>query len=79
MIRWAGYVAGMREKRTTYRLLVRKPEGRRPLDKPRHGWLDNIKMDLVPIEWGRVDWTGLAQDGHWWRALVNAIMNLRVP
>jgi hypothetical protein len=62
-----------------YRLLVGKPEGRRPLGRPRRRWVDNIKMDLVEIGWSGVGWIGLAQDRDKWRALVNAVMNLRVP
>jgi hypothetical protein len=62
-----------------YRLLVGKPEGKRPLGRPRRRWMDNIKMDLSEIEWGGVDWIGLAQDRCRWRALVNSVMNLRVP
>jgi hypothetical protein len=69
----------MREKRNACRLLVRKPEGKRPLGRPRHGWVNNIKMDLLEIGWGSVDWIDLAQDRDKWRALVNAVMNLRVP
>jgi hypothetical protein len=69
----------MGEKRNAYRLLVGKPEGRRPLGKPRHRWLDNIRMDLVEVGWGDVDWIGLAQDRGRWRALVNSVLNLRVP
>jgi hypothetical protein len=69
----------MGEKRNTHRLLVGKPEGKRPLGRPRHTWVYNIKMDLVEIGWGVVDWIGLAQDRYTWRALVNAVMNLRVP
>jgi hypothetical protein len=64
--------------RNAYRLLVGKPEGKRPLGGPRHKWVDNIKMDLVAMGWGGVDWIGLAQDRDKWRALVNAVMNLRV-
>jgi hypothetical protein len=67
------------EKRNVYRLLVGKPEGNGPLGRPRHGWIDNIKMDLLEIGWGDVDWIGLAQDRYRWRALVNSVMNLRVP
>jgi hypothetical protein len=67
------------EKRNAYRLLVGKPEGRRPLGRPRPRWVDNIMMDLVEVGWGDVDWIGLAQDRDKWRALVNAVMNLRVP
>jgi hypothetical protein len=58
---------------------VGKPEGKRPLGRPRHRWVDNIKMDLLEIGWCGVDWTGLAQDRDKWRTLVNAVMNLRVP
>jgi hypothetical protein len=67
------------EKRNAYRILVGKPEGKRPLGKPRHRWLDNIKVNLREIEWGGMDWIDLAQDRHQWRALVNMAMNLRVP
>jgi hypothetical protein len=62
-----------------YRLLVGKPEGRRPLGRPRHRWLDNNKMDLSDIGWDGIDWIGLAQYRDQWRALVNTVMNLRVP
>jgi hypothetical protein len=78
-MRWAGHVARMGEKRNVYRLLVGKPEGKRPLGRPRRRWVDNIKMDRLEIGWGGVDWIGLAQDKNKWRALVNAVMNLRVP
>jgi hypothetical protein len=69
----------MGEKRNVYRLLVGKPEGKRPLGRPRRRWMDNMKMDLLEIGWGGVDWIGLAQDKYRWRALVNSVMNLRVP
>jgi hypothetical protein len=69
----------MGEKRNGYRLLVGKPEGKRPLGKQRHRWVNNIKMDLLEIGWGGVDWIGLAQDRDKWKAPVNAVMNLRVP
>jgi hypothetical protein len=69
----------MGEKRKAYRLLVRKPEGKRSLGRPRRRWVDNIKTDLLEIGWGGVDWIGLPQDRDKWRALVNAVMNLRVP
>jgi hypothetical protein len=69
----------MVEKRNAYRLLVEKPEGRRPLGRPRRRWLDNIRMDLAEVGWGDVDWIGLAQDRGRWRALVNSVLNLRVP
>jgi hypothetical protein len=62
-----------------YRLLVGKPEGKRPVRKPRHRWVDNIQMDLVVIYWSGVDWIGLAHDRDKLRALVNAVMSLRVP
>jgi hypothetical protein len=67
------------DKRNLYRLLVGKPAGKRPLGRPRRRWIDNIKMDLLEIGLGDVDWTGLAQDRYRWRALVNSVMNLRVP
>jgi hypothetical protein len=69
----------MGETRNMYRLLVGKPEGKRPLGRPRCRWIDNIKIDLLEIGWGGVDWVGLAQDRYRWRALVNSVMNLRVP
>jgi hypothetical protein len=78
-MRWAGHVARMGGKRNAYRLLLGKSEGKRPLGRPRRRWVDNIKMDLLEIGWGGVDWIGLAQDRNKWRALVNAVMNLRVP
>jgi hypothetical protein len=58
---------------------VRKPEGRRPLGGPRHGWLDNIRMDLVEVGWGDLDGIGLARDRVRWRALVNSVLDFRVP
>jgi hypothetical protein len=69
----------MGEKKNVYRLLVGKPEGKRPLGRPRRSWIDNIKMDLSEIGLNVVDWIGLAQDRYRWRALVNSVMNLRVP
>jgi hypothetical protein len=78
-MRWAGHVARMGEKRSAYRFSVGKPEGKRPLGRPRRRWVDSIKMDLLEIGWGSVDWIGLAQDRDKWRALVNVVMNLRVP
>jgi hypothetical protein len=69
----------MGEKRNVYRLLVGKPEGKRPLGRPRRRCIDNIKMNLSEIGLSVVDWFGLAQDRYRWRALVNAVMNLRVP
>jgi hypothetical protein len=67
------------EKRNAYRLLVRKPEGNRPLGRPRRRWVDNIRMDLGEVGWGDVDWNGLAKDSNRWRALVNSVLDLRVP
>jgi hypothetical protein len=67
------------EKRKVYRLLVGKPEEKRPLGRPRRRWMDNIKMDGLEIGLNVVDWISLAQDRYKWRALVNAVMNLRVP
>jgi hypothetical protein len=67
------------EKRNVYRLLVGKPEGKRPLGRPRRRWIDNIKVDLLEIELSVVDLIGLTQDRYRWRALVNAVMNLRIP
>jgi hypothetical protein len=63
----------------TYRILVRKPEGKRPLGRPRSKWVDNIKMGFRDIVWGGMDWIDLAQDRDRWRAVVNTVMNLRVP
>jgi hypothetical protein len=77
-IRWVGHVARMGEERNAYRLLGRKPEGKRPLRRPRRRWVDNIRMDLGEMGWGDVDWIGLAQDRNRWRALVNSVLNLRV-
>ena len=78
-MRWAGHVARMRERRGVYRVLVGKPEGRRPLERPRRRWEDNIRMDLREVGCGCVDWMKLAQDRDRWRALVSSVMNLRVP
>jgi hypothetical protein len=78
-LRWAGHVARMREKRNGYRLLLGRPEGKRPVGRPRRRWVDNIRMDLGEVGWGDVDWIGLAQDRNRWRALVNSVLNLRVP
>jgi hypothetical protein len=78
-MRWVGHVARMGEKRNMYRLLVGKPEGKRPLGRLRRRWMDNIKMDLLEIRLNVVDWIGLAQDRYRRRALVNSAMNFRVP
>ena len=78
-MRWTGHVAHMGEERGVYRVLVGKPEGRRPLGRPRRRWVDNIRMDLQEVGCGYMDWIGLAQDRDRWRTLVSAVMNLRVP
>jgi hypothetical protein len=70
---------GRGETRNAYRILVGKSEGKRPLGRPRRRWLDNIKIDLREIGWDVMDWIYLAQDRDQWRAVVNAVMNLRVP
>ena len=76
---WAGHVARMGESRGVYRDLVGKPKGNRPLGRPRRRWENNIKMDLQEVGCGGMDWIDLAQDRGRWRALVNVVMNLRVP
>jgi hypothetical protein len=76
---WAGHVARMGEMRESYNILVGRPEGRRPLGRPRRRWEDNIKMDLKEIGFGNMDWIHWAQDRDRWRALVNTVINLRVP
>jgi hypothetical protein len=69
----------MGEKRNAYRILVGKPERKKPLERPRRRWEDDIRMDLREIGWGGMDWIDVAQDRDQWRALVNTAMNLRVP
>jgi hypothetical protein len=78
-MRWVGHVARIGEKSNAYRLLVGKPEGRGPLGRPRRRWLNNIRINLVEVGWGDVNWIGLAQDRGRWRALMNSVLNLRVP
>jgi hypothetical protein len=67
------------DKRNAYRLLVGKPEGKRPLGRPRRRWVDNIRMDFLEVGWSDMDWIGLAQDRNRWRILVKSILNFRVP
>jgi hypothetical protein len=77
-MRWAGHVARMGEGRNACRVLVGKPQGKRPLERPRRRWEDGIKMDLREIGWGGVEWIHLAQGRDRWRAVVSAVMNIRV-
>jgi hypothetical protein len=77
-MRRAGHVARMGEERKVYRVLMGKPEGKRPLGRPRRRWEDGIRMDLRDTGWGSVEWIQLAQDRDRWLALVNKVMNLRV-
>ena len=78
-MRWVGHVARMGEERGVYRVLVGKPEGKKPLGRPRHRWVDNIRTDRQEVGCGYMDWIGLAQDRDRWRTLVSAVMNLQVP
>ena len=78
-LRWAGHVECMGEGSGVYRFLVGKPEGKRPMGRPKRSWDDNIRLDLQEVGCGYMDWTGLAQDRDRWRTLVSAVMNLRVP
>jgi len=78
-MRWVGHVASMGERRGVYRVLVGIPDGQRPLGSARRRWEENIKMDLEEVRCGCMDWIELAQDRDRWWALVNAIMNLRIP
>jgi hypothetical protein len=77
-MRWEGHVARMGEDRKLYKVLVGKPEGKTPLERPSSRWEDGIRMDLREIGFGGVDWIRLAQDRDWWRVVVSAVMNLRV-
>ena len=79
IMRWAGHVARMGEGRGVHRVMVGKPEGKRPLGRPRRRWEDNIKMDVQEVGGGCGDWMELAQDRDRWRALVSMVMNFRVP
>ena len=78
-IRWSGHVVRIGERRGVYRVLVRNPEGKTQLEKPRHSWEDNIKMNLQELGFGGMDWIELAQDRDSWRAFVNAVMKIRAP
>ena len=78
-MRWAGHVARMGEERGVYRVLVGKPEGKRPLGRPRRRWVNNNRIYLQEVGCGYMDWIGLTQDRDRWRTLVSAVMNLRVP
>ena len=78
-MRWAGHVARMGEERGVYRFLVAKPDGKRPLRRPRRRWVDNNRLDLQEVGCWYVDWIGLGQDRDMWRTFVSAVMNLRVP
>jgi len=78
-IRWTGHVARMGEERGVYRVLVGKPERKRPLRRPRYRWVNNIRTDLQEVGCGYLDWIGLAQDRDRWWTLVSAVMYLRVP
>ena len=78
-MKWGGHVARMGEERGVYRVLVGKPEGKRPLGIPGRRWVGNIRMDLQEVGCGYTDWIGLAQDRDRWRTLVSAVMDLRIP
>jgi hypothetical protein len=76
---WAGHVARKRKTSNAFRLLIGKSDGKRPLGRPRRRCLDNIRMDLGEVGWGDVDWICLAKDRNRWRAVVNSVLNFRVP
>jgi len=78
-MRWVGHVARVGDRSGVYRVLVGKPDGKRPRGKSRRRWEDNIKMDLQEVGFGGMDWMELAQDRDRWRALVSTVMKLRVP
>jgi len=78
-MRWDGHVAHMGEERGVYSVLVGKPVGKRPLRRPRHRWVDNIRIGLQEVRRGYMDWIGRDQDRDRWRRLVSTVMNLRVP
>jgi hypothetical protein len=78
-MRWTWHVAYMGEKRNAYRVLVEKPEGKRPLGRHRRRWEDNIKMDVREIGWSVMEWIDLDQERDQWKVLINPVMNRRVP
>ena len=78
-MRWAGHVARMGEERELYRVLVGKPEGRRPLGRPRRRWVDNIRTDLQEVGCRYMDWIGLTKDRDRWRTILSVVMNFQVP
>ena len=78
-MRWVGHAARMGDRRDAHKVLVGVPEGKRPLERRKHRWEDNMKMDLQQMRWGCMDWLGLAPDTDEWRAVLNAVMSLRVP
>jgi hypothetical protein len=78
-MRWAGHLARTGENRNPYRIFMGMPEGKGPLGRLRRRWVDNIKLDLREIGWDSMDWIDLAQNRDQWRALVNTVMNFRVP
>jgi hypothetical protein len=78
-MRWVRRVARMGEERGVYRVLVGKPEGKRPLGRPRRRWVDNIRMDFQEVRCRFMDWIGLAHDSDMWQTLLSEVMNLRVP
>jgi hypothetical protein len=78
-MRWVGHVAQIGEKRKAYRVLVGKPEGKRPVGRPRRSWVDHVNIDLRELRWDGMDWIDLAQDRDQWRALMNTVMELLVP
>jgi hypothetical protein len=78
-LRWTRHVVRKGTKRNGYMILVGKPEGKRPLGRPRRRWMDNNNMDLGEVEWYGMNWIDVAQDRHPWRAFMNTVMNLRVP
>jgi hypothetical protein len=78
-MRRPGHVGRIGDKRNAYRILTGEPEGKRPLGRPGRRWMNNIKIDLTEIGWGGMGWIDLAQDRDQWWALVNTVMNLRVP